>query len=129
MSPLVQYDNPIYQEESPPLSERLKTLELNMRALSPVSVNLEHLRRSSPNVSPWKSNISRMNFEFERLTCNSPEREMISNEHCLSIGTPDISSAQGDPSTAGSLTPFQQLKNPDFQVSPCAFLNYSILIL
>lgn len=88
-----------------------------MRALSPISVNVEHLQRSSPGVSPWKSNISRMNLELKKLSWNSPERETILNEQGPSTGTPDRGSSQAEESlTSGSLTPFQQLKNPDFQV-------------
>jgi len=100
-----------------------------MRALSPISVNVEHLQRSSQGLSPWKSNISRMNMEFEKLSCDSPERETILNEQCTSTGTPEMGSAQADPTTSGSLTPFQQLKNPDFQVIFCAFSSYDNYIM
>jgi hypothetical protein len=129
LSPLIQYDNPIYQEESPPLSERLKSLEKNMRALSPIPVNVVPLR-SPQKVSPSKpSNVSTMILEFENLRCTTPEREVSLSDEGPSTQSPDVSTPLAAPSDSGSLTPFQQFqhRNPDLQVNfcirPCLFYS------
>ncbi|KAG0592234.1 hypothetical protein KC19_1G236200 [Ceratodon purpureus] len=117
LSPHIQYDNPIFQEESPPLSERLKSLEKNMRALSPIPINVEPLR-SRQEFSPSKAtNVSTMILEFENLRCTTPERQIALPDE--GIQTPDSSISLAAPLDSGSLTPFQQFqnKNPDLQMT------------
>lgn len=122
-SPLTQYDNPIYQEDSPPLSARLKCLETNMRALSPLSTNVQPLQ-SRPGVSPVNFNIGYVmdvdiSLTCANTVCPTPVQAMVLQERGFDCASPQIGTAQAYATISGSLTPFQEFKhsNPNLQVS------------
>nr|XP_024401369.1 uncharacterized protein LOC112294777 [Physcomitrium patens] len=112
LSPNIQYDNPIYEEEPPTISERLESLEKNMWALSPISAQV---------FSPSKpSNVSMMVLEFENSgTCSTPGREGTLSYEGSFAQTPGVSPSLAALPTSGSLSPFLQFqrKDPDLQMT------------
>lgn len=111
--PLIQYDNPIYQDDSPPLDMISKTLSSRIGVLSPLSSNIKLLdvARSSTvdcsNCRPADEDLSHKVSHQQSLLagngCETPEFSAAINSSMLSA--PACSS------------PFEQFNNcnPDLQ--------------
>lgn len=113
--PLIQYDNPIYQDDSPPLDMISKTLSSRIGVLSPLSSNIKLLdvARSSTvdcsNCRPADEDLSHKVSHQQSLLagndCETPEFSAAINSSRLSA--PACSS------------PFEQFNNcnPNLQAS------------
>lgn len=119
LSPHIQYDNPMFQDESPPLSERLKSLEISMRALSPISMNVEPLQARNECTPCKLSHVTMKNLDFENIRCRTPEPALTMQEESPSTATFVTDFTLATTTTSESLTPFQQFKhkNPDLQMT------------
>jgi hypothetical protein len=106
--PLIQYDNPIYQDDSPPLDMISKNLSSRIGVLSPLSSNIKLLdvaRSSTVDCSNCRPADEDLSHKVSLLAGND-------------CNTPEFSAAVNSSAPACS-SPFEQFNNcnPDLQAS------------